>query len=118
MFNTALKLVGLVVFSMLSACNANKEEADNSSLATEIPFAVGSTTFFVHDSTRPYDSVGGIDDGTRILITEVWYPVDHATIANNRDEYRVATYGDYVFGDRDMHRLMMTNTTFFHLTPD
>ncbi|MBT6210881.1 MAG: acetylhydrolase [Woeseia sp.] len=103
---------------MLSACNANKEEADNSSLATEIPFAVGSTTFFVHDSTRPYDSVGGIDDGTRILITEVWYPVDHATIANNRDEYRVATYGDYVFGDRDMHRLMMTNTTFFHLTPD
>ena len=31
---------------------------------------------------------------------------------------RRATYGDYVFGNRAVHRLMMTRTTFFHLTPD
>jgi len=116
--NSAVKLVGLVILGALGACSTNDEGAENTNEATDAPFAVGSTTLFIHDSSRPYDSVGGIDDGTRILITEVWYPVDHASIADNRGEYRVATYGDYVFGDRDMHRLMMTNTTFFHLTPD
>ena len=31
---------------------------------------------------------------------------------------RRATYGDYVFGNRAVHRLMMSQTTFFHLTPE
>ena len=82
----------------------------------DTPYAIGSATLFIHDETRAYDSVNGVDDGIRTLITEVWYPVDHA-IADSGD-YRRATYGDYVFGDRDVHRLMMQKTTFFHLTPD
>ncbi|MFT6407309.1 MAG: dienelactone hydrolase [Arenicella sp.] len=81
-----------------------------------LPYAVGSQTVFVHDSSRPYDSVGGVDVGIRSLITEIWYPVEHRAI--NSGDYQQATYGDYVFGDRDIHRLMMTQTTFFHLTPD
>ena len=80
------------------------------------PYAVGSATFFIHDESRGYDSVNGIDDGIRTLITEIWYPAEHRLVASG--EYRRATYGDYVFGDREMHRLMMTGTTFFHLTPD
>ena len=118
MSNIAYRLVSLIVVAALGACGANEEEADVTGWVAETPFAVGSTTFFIHDSSRPYDSVGGVDEGVRILITEVWYPVNHTTIAGNRDEYRVATYGDYVFGDRDMHHIMMTNTTFYHLTPD
>lgn len=82
----------------------------------ETPYAVGSTTIFIHDETRPYDSVNGVNEGMRTLITELWYPVAHATAESG--DYRHATYGDYVFGDRDVHRLMMQKTTFFHLTPD
>lgn len=82
------------------------------------PYAVGSTTLFIHDESRSYDSVGGVDAGIRILITEIWYPVDHAVIEDAPSSYTRATYGDYVFGNSDMHRLMMTKTTFFHLTPE
>ncbi|MFT5483487.1 MAG: dienelactone hydrolase, partial [Halieaceae bacterium] len=32
-------------------------------------------------------------------------------------EQRRATWGDYVFRNRAMHQLMMTQTTFFHMTP-
>lgn len=81
------------------------------------PYAVGSATRFIHDASRTYDSVGGADVGIRTLITEIWYPVEHE-IVTEPSEYRRATYGDYVFGNRDMHRVMMTQTTFFHLTPD
>jgi dienelactone hydrolase len=42
--------------------------------------------------------------------------VDHAVTESG--DYRRATYSDYVFGNRDVHQLMMTETTFFHLTPD
>ena len=80
------------------------------------PFAVGSSTFFIHDESRAYDSVAGVNSGVRSLITEVWYPVDHAVASAGN--LRRATYGDYVFGNRQVHRLMMTETTFFHLTPD
>jgi hypothetical protein len=80
------------------------------------PYAVGSSTFFIHDDTRPYDSVNGIDEGIRTLITEIWYPVDHDVAGSG--QYQRATYGDYVFGDREVHQLMMTKTTFFHMTPD
>ncbi|MGI9308977.1 MAG: alpha/beta hydrolase family protein, partial [Gammaproteobacteria bacterium] len=80
------------------------------------PYAVGNKTFFIHDKSRPYDSVGGVNVGVRSMITEIWYPVHHAVAGSG--EYDHATYGDYVFGDKEVHRLMMTETTFFHLTPD
>lgn len=79
------------------------------------PYAVGSRTLFLHDESRPFDRVAGIDSGVRTLITEVWYPVEHAAVGSAA---RRATYGDYVFGDETVHALMMTSTTFFHLTPD
>ncbi|MCY4563893.1 MAG: acetylhydrolase [Gammaproteobacteria bacterium] len=78
------------------------------------PFAVGNTTLFIHDPGRGYDEAAGVEAGIRTLITEVWYPVKHESIT----PFRRATYGDYVFGNRSVHRLMMTRTTFFHLTPD
>lgn len=109
----------------LSACGKEQATDQQGSAADtepsqgelrETPFAIGSSTFFIQDATRPYDSVGGIDDGIRTMITEIWYPVNHDAVASG--EYRRATYGDYVFGDREVHRLMMTKTTFFHLTPE
>ncbi|NND82213.1 MAG: acetylhydrolase [Gammaproteobacteria bacterium] len=91
-------------------------EANSTKLAVpDTPYAVGSSTFFIHDDSRPYDSVAGVDVGVRSLLTEIWYPVSHAEVAQG--QHRLATYGDYVFGDREIHRLMMTQTTFFHLTP-
>ena len=81
-------------------------------------YAVGSTTFFIHDDSRPYDAVAGVNTGIRSLITELWYPTDADVIARQTDAYQRATYGDYVFGNPVMHRRMMTETTFFHLTPD
>jgi dienelactone hydrolase len=83
----------------------------------DTPYAVGSVTRFIHDTSRPYDSVAGVDTGIRTLITEVWYPVERPVLAAEPQRYRRATYGDYVFGNRSVHRLMMTETTFFHMTP-
>lgn len=88
----------------------------NEALSDAAPYAVGSSTRFIHDDSRPYDSVAGIDVGIRSLLTEVWYPVSHQDAESG--ELRRATYGDYSFGDRAVHKLMLTNTTFFHLTPD
>ena len=84
-------------------------------VAAEAPFAVGSRTLFLHDPNRGFDPAVGVDAGVRTLITEIWHPVAPDAIA---PAARRATYGDYVFGDRAAHRLMMTQTTFFHLTPD
>jgi len=99
----------LALFALpMSGCDAPSGEHG-------APFAVGSRSLFIHDESRPYDSVGGADEGVRILLTEIWYPVERAVADSGR--YRRATYGDYVFGDRSVHRLMMTRTTFFHLTP-
>jgi dienelactone hydrolase len=111
----------VVVFAlMLSACQtaSNDQSVEGLVVPTDqkLPYAVGSQTRFIHDSSRPYDSVGGVDVGIRSLITEIWYPVEHQQIKGG--EYQQATYGDYVFGDRQVHRLMMTQTTFFHLTPE
>ncbi|MEM7282454.1 MAG: acetylhydrolase [Pseudomonadota bacterium] len=83
---------------------------------TTTPYAIGSKTLFIHDDTRPYDSVAGVNTGIRTLLTEIWYPVSHETVADNT--FPRATYGDYVFGDQSVHHLMMTKTTFFHLTPE
>jgi len=79
------------------------------------PYAVGSTTFFIHDASRGFDADAGVTDGVRTLITELWYPVGHNSVGRTTAR---ATYGDYVFGNRDVHRLMMTQTTNFHLTPE
>ena len=104
-------------------------------------FAVGNTTLFIRDPSRGYDEAAGVETGIRTLITEVWYPADPAAIQPGRyapsagetasgalptapavpvtaSPFRRATYGDYVFGNPAVHRLMMTRTTFFHLTPD
>lgn len=77
------------------------------------PFAVGSTTLFIHDESRAFDSVAGVNTGIRTLVTELWYPVAHAEVVGHPR----ATYGDYVFGNRTVHQQMMTQTTFFHMTP-
>ena len=105
----------LIFIAVLAAGCGNESSAPGGNDVVTDTYAVGSTTIFIHDDTRPYDNVAGIDAGMRTLITEVWYPVHHDDAASGN--YRRATYGDYVFGDRDTHRLMMTKTTFFHLTP-
>lgn len=117
--NPGLILAGLLV--LLAGCGNGTTEPEPptetpASPSHDTPYAVGSSTIFIHDETRPYDSVNGINEGVRTLITELWYPVDHDVAASG--DFRRATYGDYVFGDRAAHRLMMTKTTFFHLTPD
>ncbi|GAB3291211.1 acetylhydrolase [Parahaliea aestuarii] len=99
-----------------AATGPGKEEAATSKAGAEAEdYAVGSSTFFIHDDSRPFDAVAGVDTGVRTLVTEVWYPVN----ADSLDEHsRHPTWGDYVFGDRQVHRRMMTQTTFFHLTPE
>ncbi len=117
------------------------EAATGDARVTDAQFAVGNTTIFIHDTSRGYDEAAGIESGIRTLITEIWYPVDphaleprtkgggsgepgpgHRSTATGARApaapFRRATYGDYVFGNRAVHRLMMTRTTFFHLTPD
>ena len=96
------------------AC-APVEQGEVSSSPTEPPFAVGNTTLFIHDPSRGFDEAAGVATGLRILITEIWYPVRHGALDPS---LRRAVHGDYVFGDRAVHELMMTQTTFFHLTPD
>jgi len=114
-------LVGLLCL-LAVACNKapdtliSAEPTGTAEALSGPPFAVGSSTFFIHDESRAFDTVAGIDSGVRSLITEIWYPVDSAVAAAGKQ--RRATYGDYVFGNRQVHRLMMTETTFFHLTPD
>jgi dienelactone hydrolase len=106
---------------MFAACEKQELTTTNQPETHPIhdtPYAIGSSTVFIHDQSRTYDSVAGVDSGIRTLITEIWYPVDHDALGDDTKSYRRATYGDYVFGDRAMHRLMMTKTTFFHLTPD
>ncbi|MDH5345745.1 MAG: acetylhydrolase, partial [Gammaproteobacteria bacterium] len=109
--------IPVVVLTLLASCGGEAPTGTGEpDTVHETPYAVGSGTFFIHDESRPYDSVADIDEGVRTLITEIWYPVDHDVADSGR--YRRATYGDYVFGDRGVHRLMMTKTTFFHLTPE
>lgn len=101
---------------VLMACSAQQHPA--STTQSIAPYAVGSSTVFIHDESRPYDSVAGINTGIRTLITELWYPVDQIVVDEDRSKYARATYGDYVFGNPIMHKRMMTETTFFHLTPE
>ena len=118
-FKQQFSLPMLILFAcILSACQTYTAEQEKEVIVHTTPFAVGSSTFFIHDKSRPYDSVAGVNVGVRSMITEVWYPVDHKTIEANGKALKRATYGDYVFGDKDLHHLMMTQTTFFHLTPD
>jgi len=108
-FTLSLLLIALI--GQLVACNS---PANIAASKPTTPYAVGSTTRFLHDESRTFDSVGGVNKGVRTLITEIWYPVDHGAL---NAEHRRASYGDYAFGDRDVHRRMLTDTTFFHLTP-
>ncbi len=108
----------LVIAACIFAVPACQPETGKPQVTAGMPYAVGSSTLFIHDESRGYDGVVGIDAGVRTLITEIWYPVDHDSVASDPGSYRKATYGDYVFGDQAMHRRMMTKTTFFHLTPD
>ncbi len=48
--------------------------------AHNTPYAVGSQTFFIHDETRPYDRVAGVDHGVRTLITECGCAVGRGAI--------------------------------------
>ena len=109
----------LLISSLSVACSPSGEEAASAGVSGSetgpTPYAVGSTTVFIHDTSRGFDTVAGIDEGVRTLITEIWYPVARNEVGENT---RRATYGDYVFGDEHVHRLMMTATSFFHLTPD
>lgn len=111
--------------AMLAIASCGTEQAEptadtptESGSTHDTPYAIGSATFFIHDDSRGYDTTAGIDEGVRTLLTEIWYPVDHDVITSGTGSFRRAIHGDYVFGDRDVHRLMMTQTTFFHLTPD
>jgi len=106
----------LAIAICMLAVSACQRQDNIAGWVADTPYAVGSTTFFIHDEARSYDSVAGIDSGVRTLITEAWYPVAHAAVKSGA--YPGATYGDYVFGNIAMHRRMMTQTTFFHLTPD
>jgi len=106
----------LVAFLLTAFVQSNEIYSKNA-VVEQFPFLVGSRTIFLHDFSRSFDLIGGIDTGVRTLITEIWYPVDRDDISNSGNNYRRATYGDYVFGNQEVHRLMMTKTTFFHLTP-
>ena len=113
MSNTAQRLLLCLTAGFVSLGAVSEDSA-----ATETSYAIGSSTRFIHDESRPYDAVAGVNTGIRTLITELWYPADQSLIDASPDRFRHATYGDYVFGNRAMHRRMMTQTTFFHLTPD
>ena len=117
-----LLLAGITMLTIASCGNEQAEPiadtpTENGS-THDTPYSIGSSTFFIHDDSRGYDTTAGINEGVRTLLTEIWYPVDHEVVAPSTGSFRRATHGDYVFGDRDVHRLMMTQTTFFHLTPD
>lgn len=99
----ALLSAGLVLAG-LSGCQSTNSPAQ--------PFSVGSSAIFIHDESRPFDAVAGVDSGVRTLITEIWYPASQEGLTSARR----ATYGDYSFGDRGIHQRMMTETSFYHLT--
>ncbi|GAB3091498.1 acetylhydrolase [Aestuariicella hydrocarbonica] len=110
---TALGLLSVLAMMSLLGCQKAAVEQESAGLkATDSLYSVGNTTVFIHDKSRAYDSVAGVNTGVRTLITEIWYPADSV------EGVRRATYGDYVFGSREAHKRMMTETTFFHLTPE
>ena len=106
-------LVGFLLNSVFQSNEIHSKDP----IAKQSTFLTGSRTIFIHDFSRSFDEVGGVDSGVRTLIAEIWYPVDRGDISISGHDYRRATYGDYVFGNQKIHRLMMTKTTFFHLTP-
>ena len=108
-----LCLLGILFNSIVQSNEIHSRNA----IAEQSPFLTGSRTIFIHDFSRSFDKVGGIDSGVRTLIAEIWYPVDRGDVSISGNDYRRATYGDYVFGNQNVHRLMMTKTTFFHLVP-
>lgn len=105
----------LCLATLIISCTDQQHIASDT---TNQLYAIGSSTRFIHDESRPFDAVAGVNSGVRTLITELWYPVNRSTIVEQPDKFRQATYGDYVFGDFSMHQRMMTETTFFHLTPE
>ena len=107
----------LCLTTFLTSCTNQQQPSSDSAGITIQPYAIGSSTRFIHDESRPFDTVAGVNSGIRTLITELWYPVDRSIIAEQPYNFRKATYGDYVFGNASMHQRMMTDTTFFHLIP-
>ena len=77
------------------------------------PYLSGSRTIFIEDKTRPFDAFGlGVPDanltspsrgsvitadtrGTRILVTNVWYPVDRKSCIKKK--YRKSFFYDFYF---------------------
>lgn len=127
----------LALLGCLTAAGGSTDSHAAAAPPSAPPYGVGNTTFFIHDPSRGFDEAAGVKTGVRTLITELWYPVvadvidalvpahgnggdrSGAAAPNqrpNRSPLRRATYGDYVFGNRAVHRLMMTRTTFLHLT--
>ena len=76
----------LIFIAVLAAGCGNESSAPSGNDVVTDTHAVGSTTIFIHDDTRPYDNVAGIDTGMRTLITEIWYPVHHDDAASG--DYR------------------------------
>lgn len=115
-------LVRIAALALLAIGHVQMSAAStDSDTHSHTPYAVGVKTLFIHDESRPYDALADVNVGVRSLLTEVWYPVDHSSLTNEKESeapsYQQAIFGDYVFGRRDIHKKMMTQTTFFHLTP-
>lgn len=111
-----LLCIGSLILTQ-SACQQggslmSKNHQDTVGHENQSPYEVGSTTLFIHDNSRPFDAVAGVNTGVRTLITEIWYPVADRDVDLNSAR---ATYGDYSFGNRSIHHKMLTQTTFFHL---
>ena len=107
----------LCIATLMTACTDQQNLSSDSTDNTSQLYAIGSSTSFIHDESRPFDTVAGVNSGVRTLITELWYPADRSAIDEQPNKFHQATYGDYVFGNFSMHQRMMTDTTFFHLTP-
>ena len=117
-FSSKFLLASLSIVLIILPMGCQVEKNREQPMPDMSPFAVGSSTFFIHDYNRPYDDVTGVNIGVRTLVTELWYPVNRSRVTGKNIAYRRANYGDYVFGNRAIHHLMMTRTTFFHLTPE
>jgi len=102
-------LVRIAALALLAIGHVQMSAAStDSDTHSHTPYAVGVKTLFIHDESRPYDALAGVNVGVRSLLTEVWYPVDHSSLTNEKESeapaYQQAIFGDYVFGRRDIPR--------------
>ena len=61
----------LCLTSLLISCSDQQHSTSDSAT---LPYAIGSSTRFIHDESRPFDTVAGVNLGIRTLIIELWYP--------------------------------------------